>query len=48
MPPAVRITEEDIISAAVELVRENGLSFLNARSLAKKIGCSVHPIFRIF
>jgi AcrR family transcriptional regulator len=30
------------------LVREKGIESLNARDLAKEIGCSVHPIFRIY
>ncbi len=45
MPPKVKITKEDIKSAAVEIVRESGAEALNARALASKLGCSTQPIF---
>lgn len=48
MPPRIRITKENIIDRAVEIVREQGMDNLNARSLAKELGCSVQPIFRAF
>ncbi len=48
MPPKIKTTEEAILHAAVELVKEQGIENLNARSLAKKLGCSVQPIFRVF
>ena len=48
MPPKIKVTEEDIINVAIRLVKEKGLESLNARELAKEIGCSVHPIFRTF
>lgn len=48
MPPKVKIAKEDIIDAAIRMVREKGIEALNARELAKEIGCSVHPIFRVF
>ncbi|WP_180272625.1 TetR/AcrR family transcriptional regulator [Konateibacter massiliensis] len=48
MPPKVKITEEILLNTALELVREEGFESLNARDLAKRIGCSVHPIFRVF
>jgi AcrR family transcriptional regulator len=48
MPPKIKVTEEEVINEAIRLVREKGFESLNARDLAKEIGCSVHPIFRIF
>ena len=33
MPPKVKITKEDIVCAAVELVRTNGLQAINARAV---------------
>lgn len=48
MPPKIKVTEEDIINAAIHMVREKGAESLNARDLAKKLGCSVHPIFRTY
>ena len=34
------------MNGAIRIVREKGINSLNARDLAKEIGCSVHPIFR--
>ncbi len=48
MPPKIKITDEDIMNAAIQLVRDKGIECLNARDLAKEIGCSVHPIFRVY
>lgn len=48
MPPKVKVAEDEILNAAIQIVREKGFENLNARDLAKKIGCSVHPIFRTF
>lgn len=45
MPPKVKITKEEIIAAAVALVREYGIDALNARALAKLLNCSTQPIF---
>jgi len=48
MPPKVRFQQKDIVAAAYELARKNGLDALNARSVANEIGCSTQPIFRVF
>ena len=48
MPRKVSIFKEDIIKAAVQIVRENGYENLNARSLASRLGCSTQPIFSNF
>lgn len=48
MPPKIKITEEAILNASIEIVKEQGIEKLNARSLAKELGCSVQPIFRVF
>ena len=45
MPPKVKITGEDILTAALDLVREEGEAALNARALAKRLDCSTQPIF---
>lgn len=45
MPPKAKITKEDIITASVDIVRENGADGLNARLIAKKLNCSTQPIF---
>ncbi|KAB1438333.1 TetR/AcrR family transcriptional regulator [Candidatus Galacturonibacter soehngenii] len=48
MPPKIKISEEEILEEAILLIREKGYTNLNARDLAKRLGCSVHPIFRAF
>lgn len=48
MPPKIKIKEEAILDAAIQIVREKGMESLNARDLAKELGCSVHPIFRSY
>ena len=48
MPPKIKITADEIIKAAIELVRESGIDALNARALAKRLNCSTQPIFRDF
>lgn len=45
MPPKPKITGEGIISAALDIVRVQGMEALNARAIAKKLGCSTQPIF---
>ena len=48
MPPKVKITKQDILTAAVELVRAEGAGALNARTLATVLGCSTQPLFSNF
>ena len=48
MPPKVKITRDDILDAAVELVRERGAEALTTRSLAARLNCSTQPIFSNF
>ncbi len=45
MPPQKRIAREQILKAAMALLRESGMDALNARTLAKRIGSSTQPIF---
>lgn len=48
MPPKVRITKEDIIDAAVDIVRKNGEQSINARNIATALNCSTQPVFSNF
>ena len=48
MPPKVRITKEEIVQTAVELVRSKGEQALNARSIASALECSTQPVFSNF
>lgn len=43
-----KINKQAILLAALELVRNGGDEALNARSLAKALGCSTQPVFRNF
>lgn len=48
MPPAVRFTRETVLDAAFNLVRREGPAALNARAVARELGGSTQPIFRLF
>jgi len=48
MAPKIKISYEDIIKASIAIVREQGMEFVNARSVAAKLNCSIQPLFRTF
>lgn len=48
MPAAKKVSKEEIIDAAVEVLRDGGFSSINARSVAQKLGCSTQPIYLSF
>lgn len=48
MPPKFKFTEDEIIAAALKIVRKSGMKALTARSLASELGCSAKPIFGQF
>lgn len=48
MPPTVRFTRDAVLHAACQLMRREGMEALNARAIAKKLGGSTQPIFRLF
>lgn len=48
MPPIRKYTKEDIVEATYQLIKEEGISSVNARKVAGKLGCSVQPIFHNF
>ena len=41
-------TKEDIVNSAFEIVKEKGIEALNARDVAKRLKCSIQPIFYQF
>ena len=45
MSPRIKIQKEDILRAAVDIVRRKGEGALNARDLAAALNCSTQPIF---
>lgn len=48
MPPKVKITRERILDAAFALVRAQGSENLNARAIARQLGCSTQPVLYHF
>lgn len=48
VPPRIKVTRDDILTAALNLVRQSGIESLNARNLALALGCSTQPIFTHF
>ena len=43
--PKQRITKENVVDAAFELVRSGGMEQITVKAIAEKIGCSVQPIY---
>lgn len=48
MPKQMKFTKDIVLDTTYELLKEEGIENVNARNIAKKLNCSVHPIFRHF
>ena len=48
MPKRSTIGREEILNAAAEVVRKRGERELNARAIAKELGCSTQPVYSCF
>lgn len=48
MPAAKKVSKDKIIDAAIEVLRDGGFSAINARSVARRLGCSTQPIYLSF
>lgn len=48
MPPKIKVTKDDIITAAVDIVRSSGAQAINARTVASVLDCSTQPVFSNF
>ncbi len=48
MPPKAKFEKNEIIDAALKIVKEQGITALTARSLGKELGSSPRPIFTVF
>lgn len=48
MPPSRKYSRDDIVDAAYRVVCDEGLSDLNARRIARELGCSTQPIYHNF
>lgn len=48
MPPKAKFTRAEIVEAALEIVKKDGISALTARSLGTKLCSSARPVFTVF
>lgn len=48
MPPKSKYTKEEVINAAFEMTRENGIASVTARGVSARLGSSAKPIFGLF
>ena len=48
MPPKPTVDKQKIILSAVQMLKDNGIDSINARDLAKRLGCSTNPLFRVY
>lgn len=48
MPPKAKFDREEISAAALQIVKEQGMSALTARELGKQLGTSSRPVFTAF
>ena len=48
MPPASKITKQDILEVAFRILKDENMMAITARRLAKELGCSTHPVYQCF
>jgi len=48
VPSTAKIMKEEIIAAAYEITKEQGIEAATARAVAKRLRCSVQPVYYIF
>ena len=48
MPPASKITKQEILQVAFRILKEENLMAITARRLAKELNCSTHPVYQCF
>ncbi len=48
MPKQAKVGREDILNAAAEIIRREGEKKVNARSIARELGCSTQPVYSLF
>ena len=44
MPPKTKITKQMVADASFDVIRKNGHEKLNARTIARHLGCSTQPV----
>ena len=48
LPKKISISKDNILNTALEIVRENGIEFVSNREIAKRLNCSIRPIYYQF
>ena len=48
MPPKTKVTEDMIVRAAIETVRQSGFESINARTVSGRLHCSTQPVMYHF
>lgn len=48
MPPVAKISKQDILETAFEILKKENAAAITARRLAKELNCSTHPIYQCF
>ncbi len=48
MPPLRKVQKEDIINAALDILKNEDMESVNARRIARQLNCSVQPIYHNF
>lgn len=48
MPPKAKFTRDEIVEAALSIVKRDGLEALTSRALGEQLGSSARPIFTVF
>lgn len=48
MPPKAKFTKEEIIEAALNIVKTDGFEALTSRELGTRLGSSARPVFTVF
>lgn len=48
MPPKAKYTKEEIIEAAMQIVREHGMEAVTSREIGRRLNSSACPIFTVF
>lgn len=48
MPPKTIVSKNNVLSASLELIKDEGVEKLNSRNIAKRLNCSTNPLFRLY
>ena len=48
MPPAAKLSKDEILEVAFEILKNENMMAITARRLAKELKCSTHPIYQCF